>query len=283
MAPLGPDTLARVSERFSTSTPSTIPFVSLDNMMFHIERAKLERAADFAPPAGVHSSPTEPVRLQELSPVLELLFRFVYCEIYIDLDPEPFDVVAQLAEAAEKYMVYSAIAVCRLYMKNQHKERPMNVMQYAAKYNYKDILDLVAPYTVGKTQGVMQDILPASLLLPWIAFDHQYQDVAQMTVNCFIALSEFHYDDYGKRFFNCQLGEKESETWASLQRDVAYRLLSTGALALLDLQEVFPLSMSDNVKCDGCCAAIAYWERETHEAVSEIKAFTTFCGSSTVG
>lgn len=99
------------------ATPTSIAFVSSDNVTFYIDRAKLDRAADFSPPALVSSSPTDPVRLAESSETLELLFRFVYCDVDIDLTSHSFYDIEKLAMSAEKYQVFSALAVCRLYMK----------------------------------------------------------------------------------------------------------------------------------------------------------------------
>lgn len=277
MPPLGPDT-PRVCERFSTATQSTIPFVSRDNMTFHIERAKLERAAEFAPPSSVHSSPTEPVRLDDDSVTLELLFRFVYCEVYINLDAESFLVVAELAEAAEKYMVYSAMTVCRLYMKNKSKEQPTIVMKYAARYNYKDILDVVAPYTVGRAVPVMKQILPESYLLPWFTFNSEYQEVARLAVTRRIEQDSCHFDEAGD-WYPCMQVEVEDgdPPWVlDYQRKIALALSVTGGRGLLDLDRIFTRELAGDLKCGGCAGAFHAWKYAVATDVSRIAPFTTF-------
>ena len=62
-------------------------------------------------------APTEPARLDEGADVLELLFRFACFDEHVNLDQAPFKVVAELAEAAQKYIVHTAIAACRVYVK----------------------------------------------------------------------------------------------------------------------------------------------------------------------
>ncbi|KAJ7824318.1 hypothetical protein B0H14DRAFT_2597331 [Mycena olivaceomarginata] len=54
--------------------------------------------------------------LSEITDVLDLLFQFMYPQPQPDLRSLDFTVLAALAEAAEKYMVYPALASCRLQM-----------------------------------------------------------------------------------------------------------------------------------------------------------------------
>lgn len=63
------------------------------------------------------SNPTERVRLTESSQALELLFRYVYGDVNINLDACEFVAVYELAEAAQKYIVFAAIPVCRQYLR----------------------------------------------------------------------------------------------------------------------------------------------------------------------
>ncbi|KIM76286.1 hypothetical protein PILCRDRAFT_12887 [Piloderma croceum F 1598] len=55
--------------------------------------------------------------LDETADVLELLFQFVVPMQPPHLENVPFKIAASLAEAAEKYDVYSAIPLCVIYMK----------------------------------------------------------------------------------------------------------------------------------------------------------------------
>lgn len=77
--------------------------------------------ADGFPPATLpqpqDGKPVLPATLSESSNILDLLFQHVYPQAHPQLDKVDFDVLADLAEAAEKYQVYSAMEVCRLLMK----------------------------------------------------------------------------------------------------------------------------------------------------------------------
>ena len=57
------------------------------------------------------------IQLPEKSVILDLLFRFCYPERHPELNDLAFDILAELAEAAEKYKVFSAISICRIAMK----------------------------------------------------------------------------------------------------------------------------------------------------------------------
>lgn len=165
-------------------SPTTIAFVSRDHILFNIERAKLERASDFSPPASVVSTPSERVRLTESSRALELLFRYMYGDVNINLDACEFSTVYELAEAAQKYIVFTAIPVCRQYLRcvsccskggsmlmccrHHYKDNAMEVLQFAVKYNHVDIMDLVAPHTIGEDISTIRDALPGHLLIPWV-------------------------------------------------------------------------------------------------------------------
>jgi hypothetical protein len=58
----------------------------------------------------------EVVELSETSTTLNLLLRFCYPDHHPDVESLPFDVLAPLAEAAQKYEVYAAMNICKLRM-----------------------------------------------------------------------------------------------------------------------------------------------------------------------
>jgi hypothetical protein len=54
------------------------------------------------------------VDLTEDSSTLELLFQFIYPQRHPTLFDAPYEVVAPLAEAAEKYEVFAAMNICQI-------------------------------------------------------------------------------------------------------------------------------------------------------------------------
>ncbi|KAL1752016.1 hypothetical protein FB107DRAFT_293472 [Schizophyllum commune] len=76
-------------------------------------------------------------------------------------------------------------------------------MKFAARHNYTDILDAAAPYAIGTDLKAMKEILPTSLILPWVTFNDAYNQIAQglprmlsQEVNVDEEGPKAHYDGY---------------------------------------------------------------------------------------
>ena len=113
---------------FQVNAPDAdIVFISSDMrrpVRFHIHSKYLEASTGAFPPvldqsaarrSGLVTS-NEPVPLSETAKVLEILFGFIYPRRHSDLEDIPFELLAKVAEAAEKYEVYPAATICKLRM-----------------------------------------------------------------------------------------------------------------------------------------------------------------------
>ena len=90
---------------------------SSDKHRFNVYRKDLEAYSEgFVGPPGTNGK-REVVELPETSEVLELLLQFMRKQRQPDIKEVPFHVLAGLAEAAEKYEVYSAMQPCHIYMR----------------------------------------------------------------------------------------------------------------------------------------------------------------------
>lgn len=92
-------------------------FRSRDKVNFHIHKINLETSAEGFPPSQF-STQGEIVPLTETAATLELLFCFVYPSEFPDLEDRDFETLYALAEAAEKYRVYAAMALCKILLKS---------------------------------------------------------------------------------------------------------------------------------------------------------------------
>jgi hypothetical protein len=90
---------------------------SCDDVLFNLHRKNLEVHSAILADARNVENDEEPVHLTESSNVLDLLFQFMYPQPQPDLKLVEFATVAALAEAAEKYVVYSALGWCRERMR----------------------------------------------------------------------------------------------------------------------------------------------------------------------
>ena len=106
---------------FSYSCPVCAPdaditFQSSDRVLFHAHRKNLETNSAAFPPAEMLVC-DEFVPLSEDSTTLELLFSFMYPRRHPDLESTPCEILAPLAEAAEKYEVFAAMNICKIRMR----------------------------------------------------------------------------------------------------------------------------------------------------------------------
>jgi hypothetical protein len=106
-----------------SDSDADLAFVSADGITFRIYSKYLEAtSAGLAPPASTIIDPLEAILLTEPGTVLEVLFQFIHprSESKQYHQPSVVDMEVPLffevAEAAEKYVVYGAMNTCVTYM-----------------------------------------------------------------------------------------------------------------------------------------------------------------------
>ncbi|KAF9461556.1 hypothetical protein BDZ94DRAFT_1195974, partial [Collybia nuda] len=123
--PLSPK---NISARFNAKYADTV-FRSCDNVLFKIHGINLETSTGGFPPSDFKVL-DEVVSLTESTTILELLFQYIYPMPQPEIESLPFDTFADVAEAAEKYIVYPAIYVCKLVMGMAIPSKPLMVFAY---------------------------------------------------------------------------------------------------------------------------------------------------------
>ena len=93
-----------------------ISFCSADGTHFQLQRKFLE-ANTGAFPGSEFDTRGEVVHLTESDIILRVLFGFVHPRKHPDVEELSFPLLAGVAEAAEKYEVFSAINICKLQMR----------------------------------------------------------------------------------------------------------------------------------------------------------------------
>ena len=89
--------------------------LSSDGVVFKVHRKNLEFHSDIFADAASATLPQKDdgiVQFSESSHVLDLLFQHMYRQRQPDLKDVKFEVLAGLAEAAEKYVVPAALDCC---------------------------------------------------------------------------------------------------------------------------------------------------------------------------
>jgi len=115
--------------------------------------------------------------LTEHSETLELLFQFIYPKRHPDLETTPIEILAPLAEAAEKYEVFSALNMCKVRMRNALPEHPYEVMVYAAKHGYPQMIGEAAPLLLDTPLNDMIQKLPGHMAMPWVLYHNSWRRV----------------------------------------------------------------------------------------------------------
>ncbi|KAJ7290393.1 hypothetical protein C8J57DRAFT_1611234 [Mycena rebaudengoi] len=164
--------------------------------------------------------------------------------------------LAALAEAAEKYQVYSAMNICHLRMKEFLPAHAAEILSYAARHDYPFLVAEVAPLLIDMSLVDVVTILLPHILLPWIKYREEWVKVlnrAKITLQ-----DHFSYDRYPKTpCLKCAPHRRE--------------LLTLSIQLLLHFETVFAQ------KLDSHCATFRdKWKAQVSMEVSSIPKFTTF-------
>ncbi|KAF9524872.1 hypothetical protein CPB83DRAFT_945509 [Crepidotus variabilis] len=88
-------------------------------------QAGLNQYSDAFPAVGFEV--TEPVELSETADVLQLMLYFMHHVRQPELKNLDFKVLAGLAEAAEKYSIFTAMDLCKIHMELAVDKHPIEV------------------------------------------------------------------------------------------------------------------------------------------------------------
>ena len=112
-----------VASNVVNAADSDLTLQSSDGVLYKVHRKNLVLHSETFAAADAISAATgavdnsEIVSLSENSATLDLLLQFMYRQRQPDLAIVAFEILSELAEAAEKYEVYSAMAMCHVHMR----------------------------------------------------------------------------------------------------------------------------------------------------------------------
>ena len=161
---------------------SDISFQSSDGTIFRVHRKNLDTHSEgFSPPEGTIASTQLVVQLQEREETLDLLFQFMYPQRQPNLKKLEFGALSALAEATEKYQVFSALDICSVHMRfvvvvvtlwvtiirccrrSALEAHPLEVLEYAAKHGYPELVEAACPPCLSMIAKDPLEILERSL------------------------------------------------------------------------------------------------------------------------
>ncbi|KIK59411.1 hypothetical protein GYMLUDRAFT_44408 [Collybiopsis luxurians FD-317 M1] len=110
----------------------------------------------------------EIVSLSETSKVLELMLQYMYLQPQPDLREVEWEVMKELAEAVEKYEIFAAMGVCNQRMRECLAEHPVDVLLYASRHKYTDMMNESAEATLNIPPYTMLSCVPPDIFAAWV-------------------------------------------------------------------------------------------------------------------
>ncbi|KAJ7431475.1 hypothetical protein B0H11DRAFT_2130378 [Mycena galericulata] len=242
---------SRKSELFNAPDADVV-FQSSDDVLFSVHRVNLQTHTEGFPPAEIVTE-GEICPLPESSATLEVLFQFIYPRRHPSLDNFRFEAVAALAEAAEKYQVYSAMNICHLRMKEFLPANAAEILTYAAKHDYPTVVAEVAPILIDLSLVDIVQILPPHILLPWVKYREEWEKVVQQATS---SVQKGHVDRYGDVCRHCS----------------EMRPFGLSIHSLRHFESVLAGPLPDY----GCLEHWNKWKADVNDRISSIPKFTTF-------
>ncbi|KAF7978055.1 hypothetical protein HWV62_1685 [Athelia sp. TMB] len=162
-----PASLLNIDHIFQLAQSKTSPRSVCSHCELHIKSCNLAANSEgFAAPPGTDSQ--EIVPLSETGGTLELLFQFMYPQRQPDLVNMDFEQLAELAEAAEKYQVFAAMAICNVYMSEAYSNHPFEVMLYALRHGYGPLMDKAEKTALEVSPTMAFESFTPQVYIAWI-------------------------------------------------------------------------------------------------------------------
>ncbi|KAK7436173.1 hypothetical protein VKT23_019250 [Stygiomarasmius scandens] len=233
------------SELFPPQPGTDVVFQSSDGVLFHLNPKHLEYGAEAFPPSAI----------------LEPLFQFTSPRNQPDLEDLNFKTLMELAEAAEKYVVYSAIRTCVMKMKDFIPTNTWGIFLFASKHDHEALLFSIAPRFLNKPLVDMAYVMPLSLYIPWTFYHEQWTKTIDKINNGLTMTNTARQGD--------------SDTWRLAIRWVRDNIISQ-PLELGNFQKLFQLSGYSCCSSTYCCSQFINWRNEMVYHISTMRDFKSF-------
>ncbi|KAF9445874.1 hypothetical protein P691DRAFT_805063 [Macrolepiota fuliginosa MF-IS2] len=252
------------------SNNTRILFKSSDGEHFSVVRKDAEAHTGALIPRNWNSRSM--IDLPETSTILTTLFQFIGARKHPKLLNESFESLAEIARAAEKYRVYSAMNTCCERMRVFGDRHPKLILLYAAHNDYPHIFDECAPRVV--TSERLEEFvafLPEEFRLPWL----RYHAIWSKALTEIISYQQVPSDAWARdgRWCSC---------WAYCGQPI-FQGLGVGVHSLNDVSHVFVELVKGHTKsCKTCETLCTSWKAHASSVIEKIGAFSETCMSSEV-
>jgi len=201
------------------------------------------------------------VTLTETSTTLELLFQYIYRRPQPNLERLNFKDLSSLAEAAEKYQVFSAMEVCRLLMRSSLTDFPLEVLAYSCRHGYSELSDEAAPNTLGTSAPTALSVLGYDSFNTWILYREPWINVLRSAL-----------EEPSNKVLH-RGGRTDCVVWNKFHlRSIS--MLNSNLTHLGDLESVFDLTRHLLDDCDHCQIRLKQWHKALEKAVEGTPKFS---------
>ncbi|CAA7269260.1 unnamed protein product [Cyclocybe aegerita] len=242
-----------------------ITIQSSNLVLFRLHRKNLEMHTGGFPGGDlkmVQARPDEVISLSERSNVLELLFKFVYPRRQPSLKGLPFDTILALAEAVEKYEVYSAMRLCEVRLREFLPKEAARILDHAIKHDYPDLIEACVPALARQPLLDVLDKLPLKYARAWARYHEAWRQIFQS------AIQRINEKYCGGNPNNCYSGGSDRcRTMAS----IAWILQLEKITSLSELKRNLHMEANDGTAEHHCnkCTCPRKWEAGTDQKRTE--------------
>ncbi|KAK7028159.1 hypothetical protein VNI00_014974 [Paramarasmius palmivorus] len=272
-----------------------IVFRSSDGRRFGAHSRNIEIYSDGFPIRGsVTTEKREDVVLSESSDVVHLLLQFMHNRPQPDLRSTPFELLSKLAEAAQKYCVYSAIGICKLLMERNAQEHSFEVYVYASRAGYSDIREKAGTLAIAQnplrvfSYAVWANDVYTRDKAAWATLDLDADDVIYSLSRYYTVFTKWHhifvawvkfrdhiYATYYETLRNPPQIKREHIAGDCLKWNEIYPKLLKGRAwtSFVDAVEEYAYLIED---CDTCSDGVDRWRTQIAAALSGASPFSSF-------
>ncbi|KAJ7583787.1 hypothetical protein C8J56DRAFT_951800 [Mycena floridula] len=258
--------MTSISARFNAAD-FDIQLQSCDGVLFRVHKLNLSMHSPVFLDAGTTSASESPetVVLTETSAVLEIMLQYMYLNPQPRLSDLEFTTMSALAEAVEKYSIFSALGACSQRMREFIPSHPVEVLQYSVLHKYNNITNECGPHTIHMSAPLLLDRLPLELYSAWLDYRQQWND-----------LMVKEYQRYGPTRHHRGLEDPGCEVWlenyAIISRHIGGKPQSI--LTLPEFLEKRHLLLGK--RCEDCKRELGYWTNQTRRDIRDLKALVKF-------
>ncbi|TFK64117.1 hypothetical protein BDN72DRAFT_861592 [Pluteus cervinus] len=220
--------------------------------------------------------PNQIVILPESGTILELLLQYMYHQPQPDLSLLDFDTLIALGEAAEKYQVYSALEICRVYLSLSIPDHPLRVLSFALKHNRTSLIDEAAKETIGEPLEGLISALQPHHFVAWVKYHRAWMDTLSKVYQFRDPLLRHWEGSKDADGPGTKLMVNPCEVWAELWGTVAHQLQGKPEM-LLQIDEVFRQTRELlGLRCRACERLIVDWQAEVEWGLEKIPKLSTY-------